>query len=145
MGLNKRKKLAIVCQGILGICMCSTEWLLWKNQKRSTRYSMILYKRETFSYEYSNFFGQAISQNSSKALIQNDFYLLRMSGYCCFRRPAQGQLSQYNRRNTATILWAVVKSHNGLIGTKVFACECSGRNLKLKILQERARAGVLLF
>ena len=43
---------------------------------------------------------------------------------------ALGQLSQCNRRNTATVLRAVVKSHNGLKGTKVFACGCSGRNLK---------------
>ena len=40
------------------------------------------------------------------------------------------QLSQCNRRNTATVLRAVVKSHNGLKGTKVFASGCSGRNLK---------------
>ena len=32
---------------ILGIRMCSTELLLWKNQKGSTRYPMILYKRDT--------------------------------------------------------------------------------------------------
>ena len=30
---------------ILGIRMCSTELLLWKNQKGSTRYTMVLYKR----------------------------------------------------------------------------------------------------
>ena len=76
------------------------------------------------------FFGQAISQNSSKPLIVKGFYLLRMSDDYCFRRAAQGQLSQRNRRNTATVLRAVVKSHNGLKGTKVFACGCSGRNLK---------------
>ena len=75
-------------------------------------------------------FGQAISQNSSKPLIVKCFYLLRMSDDYCFRRAAQGQLSQRNRRNTATVLRAVVKSHNGLKGTKVFACGCSGRNLK---------------
>ena len=33
-------------------------------------------------------------------------------------------------RNTTTVLRAVVKSHNDLKGTKVFACGCSGRNLK---------------
>ena len=53
-----------------------------------------------------------------------------MSDDYCFRRAAQRQLSQCNRRNTATVLRAVVKSHNGLKGTKVFACGCSGRNLK---------------
>ena len=76
------------------------------------------------------FFGQAISQNSSKPLIVKSFYLLRMSNDYCFRRAAQKQLSQCNRRITATVLRAVVKSHNGLKGTKVFACGCSGRNLK---------------
>ena len=78
------------------------------------------------------FFGQAISQNSSKPLILKSFYWFRMSDYYCFRRAAQGQLSQCNRRNTATDLGAVEKSHNGLKGTKVFACGCSGRNFKLK-------------
>ena len=32
---------------ILGICMCSTGLLLWRNQKGSTRYPMILYKRDS--------------------------------------------------------------------------------------------------
>ena len=44
---------------ILGIRMCSTELLLWKNQKGSTRYPMILHKETpllTFSYGYSIFF-----------------------------------------------------------------------------------------
>ena len=31
----------------LGICMCSTELLRWKNQKRSTRYPMTLQKRDS--------------------------------------------------------------------------------------------------
>ena len=34
-----------------------------------------------------------------------------------------------NERNVATVLRAIVKSHNCLKGTKVFACGCSGRNL----------------
>ena len=76
------------------------------------------------------FFGQVISQNSSKPLIVKGFYLLRMSNDYCFRRAAQGKLPQRNKRNTATVLRAVVKSHNCLKGTKVFACGCSGRNLK---------------
>ena len=32
---------------ILGIRMCSTGLLLWRNQKGSTRYPMILYKRDS--------------------------------------------------------------------------------------------------
>ena len=76
------------------------------------------------------FFGQAISQNSSKLPFVKGFYLLRMSDVYCFRRAAQAQLSQRNKRNTATVLRAVVKCHNRLKGTKVFACGCSGRNLK---------------
>ena len=47
----------------------------------------------------------------------------------CFCRATQEQLSQCCSRNTATVLRAVVKSHKGLKGTKVFACGCSGRNL----------------
>ena len=53
-----------------------------------------------------------------------------MSDDYCFRRAVKGQLSQCKRRNTATVLRTVVKSHKGLKGTKVFACACSGRNLK---------------
>ena len=52
-----------------------------------------------------------------------------MSDDYCFRRAAQRQLSECIRRNTATVLRVVVKSHNGLKGTKVFARGCSGRNL----------------
>ena len=93
---------------------------------------------------FNFFFRQAISKNSSKPLIVKGFYLLRMSNDYCFRRAAQGKLSQRNRRNTATVLRAVVKSHNCLKGTKVFACGCFGRNLKMsQNLQGRAGAGVL--
>ena len=67
----------------LGIRMCSTELLLWKNQKGSTRYPMILYKRDStadiFLLMFSFFFGQAISQNSSKPLIIKACYLFIMS------------------------------------------------------------------
>ena len=76
------------------------------------------------------FFRQAISQNSSKPLIVKGFCLFRMPNDCCFRWAAQGQLPQCNRRNIVTVLKTVVKSHNGLKGTKVFACGCFGRNLK---------------
>ena len=36
-----------------------------------------------------------------------------------------------NGRNVATVLRVMVKSHNRLKGTKVFAGGCSGRNLKI--------------
>ena len=114
--------------------MCCTELLLWKG---STRYPMILYKWDSTAdiflcqFDIFKFFSdKLISQNSSKPLIERSFYLLRMSDDYCFRRAAQRQLSQRNRRNTATVLRAVVKSHIGLKGTKVFACGCSGKNLK---------------
>ena len=45
------------------------------------------------------------------------FVELRKGNYC-------------NERNVATVLRAMVKSHNRLKGTKVFVCEFSGRNLK---------------
>ena len=54
--------------------------------------------------------------------------LLRMSTDFCFRRVAQGQLSQYNSRNIAAVLRGVVKYDEGLQGAKMFACGCSGRN-----------------
>ena len=54
--------------------------------------------------------------------------LLRMSTDFCFRRVAQGQLSQYNSRNIAAVLRGVVKYDKGLHGAKMFACGCSGRN-----------------
>ena len=63
-------------------------------------------------------------------MVVKGFYLLRMSDDYCFRRTVQKQLSQCNRRNTATVLRAAVKSRKGLKGTKVFSCECSGKNLK---------------
>ena len=100
--------------------MYSTRLLLWKNQKGSTCYPMILYKRDStadiFLRIFKFFFGQAISENSPKPLIIKGFYLLRMSDDYCFRRATQGQLLQHNRRNTATVLIVVVKSHNHLNG-----------------------------
>ena len=42
----KKKKNALKAI-ILGIRMCSTGLLLWKNQKGSTCYPMILYKRDS--------------------------------------------------------------------------------------------------
>ena len=72
----------------LGIRMCSTELLLWKNQKSSTCYPITLFKWDSIAeifLEIFNFFGQPFSRNSSKPLIVKDFYLLRMSNYYCFR------------------------------------------------------------
>ena len=76
------------------------------------------------------FVGQAISQSTSNQLIVKGFYMLRMSDDYCFRRAAQGQPSQHDRRNTATVLRAVIKYHKRLKGTKVIACGFSRRNLK---------------
>ena len=60
-------------------------------------------------------FRQAISQNSSKTLIVKGFYWLRMSDYFFFFcRAGQGQLSECNRKNTATVFKAAVKSQNDL-------------------------------
>ena len=68
--------------------MCSTELLLWKNQKGTTCYPMALFKRDSTAeifLETFIFFGQAISKSSSKPLIVKGFYLLRMSNDYCFR------------------------------------------------------------
>ena len=43
---SKKKKVTVKAT-ILGIRMCSTGLLLWRNQKGSTRYPMILYKRDS--------------------------------------------------------------------------------------------------
>ena len=57
----------------------------------------------------------------------------------CFRRAAQGQLSQRSRKNTATVLRAVVKSHNRLKRTVVTVTSNVFQNL-----QGRAHTGVFL-
>ena len=58
---------------------------------------------------------------------------------------ALGQLSQPSRRNTATVLIAVVKSHHRLKGTKLFTCDCLEEISNIfQNLQGRARAGVFL-
>ena len=41
-----------------------------------------------------------------------------MSNYYFFRRAVQGQLYPFNKENN--VLRAVVKSHKGLKGTKIF-------------------------
>ena len=50
-----------------------------------------------------------------------------MSNDYCFRRVVQGQLLQCNKRNTATVLRAVIKV---LDRPKLFACGYPGRNPK---------------
>ena len=51
-----------------------------------------------------------------------------MSNDYCFRSAAQVQLLQCNGRST--VLRAVIESHEGLKGIKVFAFGFSVRNLK---------------
>ena len=52
-------------------------------------------------------------------MIVKDFSSLKISNNYCFRKAAQGQLSQCNKRNT--VLRGVLKSHKNLNRTKVFA------------------------
>ena len=70
---------------------------------------------------------------SSKPLIEKGSNLLKMSNYYCLCRAVQGQLSQCNRRKN--VLRAMLKSHKGLKGTKVFAfwvfCKKSKKFLKI--------------
>ena len=118
--------------------MCSTKLLLWKYQKVQSSTADIF-------LGIFKFFGQTISENSFKPLIVKGFYLLRMSDDYCFRRAVQGQQSQFNRRNTATVLRTVVKSHKGLKGTKVFAVCVQEEISKIsQNSQRRACAGVKL-
>ena len=79
---------------------------------------------------YSDFFGANYFTKQLQTTDCKGFFICLECHDYYFRRAAQRQLSQCNSRNTATVLRAVVKSHNGLKGTKVFACGCSGRNLK---------------
>ena len=118
---------------ILNIRMCSTELQVWVNQKGFLLPLDFLYNGLHHWHFPINIqfrpkvgWGQAISQNSSKPPIVKGFYLLGMSDDYCFCRAASGHLSQCNRRNIVTVSGAVVKSHNGLKVTKVFACRCSG-------------------
>ena len=86
----------------LGIRMCSTKLLLWKNRKGSTRYPMSLYKRDSTVDIFLGIFNYFFRANNfTKQLQTTDckgFYLLRLSHDYYFRRAEQGQLSQCNRR-----------------------------------------------
>ena len=63
-----------------------------------------------------------------------------------FRRTAQGQLSQCNMRNAATVLSAVPKFHKGLKETKYLPVGVLEEISKIsQNSQGRVRAGVLLF
>ena len=104
-----------------------------ENQKGLTRYSKTLCKLDsTAGILLLTIFWTSVFQNSSKPLIVKGFYLLRMSNdqmiitFVGLRR----QLAQCNRRNTETVLRAVIKSHQGLKGTKVFTYGCSERHLR---------------
>ena len=85
---------------------------------------MTLFKREStaniFLGIFRFFFGQAISQNSSKPVIVKGFYLFIEPNNYCFCRAAHRYLSQCNLRNTVTVLRTVVKSQEGLKGTRFF-------------------------
>ena len=82
--------------------MCSTKLLLWKNQKDSTHYPMTLYKQDSTTDVFLgifNFFGQAISENSSKPLVVKDFYLLKKQK-CVLRNFAKLTESKLCRTRT---------------------------------------------
>ena len=99
---------------------------------------MVLYKRcstaDIFLGIFSFFFFDKLFRKTdhSKPRIV-DIYLRRMSNYYCFRRAAQVELSQCNRRNN--VLRAVVKFNKCLKGTKVLAfwvfCKKSKKFLKI--------------
>ena len=78
----------------------------------------------TMNFFRTSYFTKQLQTNDCKG------FLFRMPNDCCFRRAAQEQLSQCNRRNFVTVLRAVVKSLKSLKGTKVFACRYFGKNLK---------------
>ena len=85
---------------------------------------MALFKQEStaniFLGIFNFFFGESISQNSSKPKIVKGFYLFIEPNNYLFCRAAQGHLSQCNLRNTVTVLRTVVKSQEGLKGIRFF-------------------------
>ena len=98
---------------ILGIRMCSTELLLWKNQKGSTRCPMILYKWDStadiFLWIFKFFSDKLISQNSSKPLVLKSFYLLRMWDDYCFGRAAQRQQLSTTVNNCRNVIGEILQ------------------------------------
>ena len=111
--------------------MCSAELILRKNQRDFTLYLMSLYKWNFTADIFLGIFGCCFffsdkllykAAPNQTLLIVKCFYFLRMWNDSCFLRSPQRQLSQCNRRNTATFFRTLVKSHKGLKGTKVFVC-----------------------
>ena len=100
--------------------MSSTKLILWKNQKGSTRYPTIFYKYSTadvllgiFNFFWTSYFTKQLKTTDCKG-----FLLAQNVKLLFFRRAVQGQLYQFNKENN--VLRAVVKSHKGLKGTKIF-------------------------
>ena len=98
---------------------------------------MVLYKRcstaDIFLGIFFFFFDKLFRKTDHSKSRIVDIYLRRMSNYYCFRRAAQVELSQCNRRNN--VFRAVVKFNKCLKGTKVFAfwvfCKKSKKFLKI--------------
>ena len=98
---------------------------------------MVLYKRcstaDIFLGIFFFFFDKLFRKTDHSKPRIVDIYLRRMSNYYCFRRAAQVELSQCNRRNN--VLRAVVKFNKCLKGTKVLAfwvfCKKSKKFLKI--------------
>ena len=83
----------------------------------------------TFSWEYSIFFRTSYFTKQLHWFWWI-FNLFSKPDNHCFRRPAREQLSQCNWRNIVTVLSTVLRSHEGLKGTEVFAHRCSKSDLK---------------
>ena len=96
--------------------MCPTELIRWKNQKGSTCYLMTFYKRDSTSDIFLEF-----SKNFRTSHFTRQLQTTDCKGF--LQGCARAALAAYgNRRNTATVLRAVVKSHKGLKRTKVHNC-----------------------
>ena len=101
-----------------------------KKQKGSSRYLIILYKRDSttdnFLWIFKNFSDKLFHKTSPNHWLQRVFICLE----CQMILVIVG-LRQGNCRNViGEILRAVVKFNNSLRWTKVFAWGCSWRNLK---------------
>ena len=73
------------------------------------------------------FFVQAISQSSSRSLFLKGFICLECQMIIVSVELRKGNCR--NGRNIATVLRAMIKSHNCLKGRIVFVCGFSGRNV----------------
>ena len=113
--------------------MCSTELLFCKNQRGSTCYPAILYAWDSttdiFLWIFKFFSEKLFHKTAPYRWLWKAFICLECQIIIVFV-VLRKDICPNVIGEIATVLKAVWKSHNDPEGTKVFACGCSGRNLK---------------